>query len=59
MLSADEIDDTEIYLIKKMKKEQFPEDYKNLFTEKEVPLNSKIVALHPSIDENRLICSSG
>ena len=58
-LTAEEIDDAEIRIIRTMQKEEFPDEYKSLQKGKEVSVSSKILHLYPKLDDDGIVRSSG
>ena len=58
-LKPSEIEDTEVQVIKSAQREAFPEEYLALQRQKELPKNSKLLALRPRLDEEgQMRCDS-
>ena len=56
-LTPEEIADAEVQLIKAAQRESFKEEYSALSSLKELPRNSKLLALKPTLDEDGLLRS--
>ncbi|GFT64053.1 uncharacterized protein NPIL_464711 [Nephila pilipes] len=57
-LSAEELEGAEIYWMKYIQEENYPEDIKALKTNKSIPKDSKIFKLSPFLSENGLLLAS-
>ena len=58
-LTSEELEETELDVIRASQMEAFPQEYEALFKQKEIPKNSKILCLNPVLDEDRLIRCNG
>ena len=58
-LTPEELEETELDVIRASQMEAFPQDYEALFKQKEIPKSSKILCLNPVLDEDRLIRCNG
>ena len=54
-LTPEELEETELDVIRASQMEAFPQEYEALFKQKEIPKSSKILCLNPVLDEDRLI----
>ena len=57
-LSADEIQESELLIIRICQQEGFPEEYRALMLQKPLPTHSKILGLNPQLDEDCLMRSN-
>ena len=58
-LTVEEIQDTEIRIIKAAQKRSFEEEYSALSSGKPLPMSSKLLALNPRVDEDGVMRSDG
>ena len=58
-LTPEELEETELDVIRASQMEAFPQEYGALFKQKEIPKSSKIFCLNPVLDEDKLIRCNG
>ena len=58
-LTPEELEETELDVIRASQMEAFPQEYEAPFKQKEIPKSSKILCLNPVLDEDRLIRWNG
>ena len=58
-LTPEELEETELDVIRVSQMKAFPQEYDALFKQKKIPKSSKILCLNPVLDEYRLIRCNG
>ena len=58
-LQPEEIETSELQIIRKAQKESFHDEYKNLVSGKEMPRNSKLLTLRPKLDDDKVMRCDG
>ena len=54
-LHSDEIQESEIIIIKACQQKMFSEEYKAMMSHKHLPCNSKLLVLNPCLDDDGLM----
>ena len=58
-LQPEEIDNSEIQILRKAQKESFHDEYISLVSGKELPRNSKLLSLRPKLDDDSVMPCDG